>query len=59
MREAPFFEPYGNVSECTSCHKLELREVCLACHQRTVPDGEEAIRANTEIFSILSELKDR
>ena len=59
LRGAPFFEPYGNVKECTSCHKLELREVCLACHQRTVPDGEEAIRANTEIFSILSELKDR
>ncbi len=59
LREAPYFAPYGNVSECTSCHKLELREVCLACHQRTVPDGEEAIRANTEIYSILTELKDR
>ena len=59
LREAPYFAPYGNVNECTSCHKPELREVCLACHQRTVPDGEEAIRANTEIYSILSELKDR
>ncbi len=59
LREAPYFAPYGNVNECTSCHKLELREVCLACHQRTVPDGEEAIRANTEIYSILTELTDR
>ena len=59
LREAPYFAPYGNVNECTSCHKLELREVCLACHQRTVPDGEEAIRANTEIYSILTELKGR
>lgn len=59
LREAPYFAPYGNVNECTNCHKPELREVCLACHQRTVPDGEEAIRANTEIYSILSELKDR
>lgn len=59
LREAPYFAPYGNVNECTSCHKLELREVCLACHQRSVPDGEEAIRANTEIYSILTELKGR
>ena len=59
LREAPFFAPYGNVKGCTNCHKLELREVCLACHQRTIPDGEEAIRANSEIFSILSELKNR
>ncbi len=59
LREVPFFAPYGNVNECTNCHQPELREVCLACHQRTVPDGEEAIRANTEIYSILSDLKDR
>ncbi len=59
LREAPYFAPYGNVQECTNCHKPELREVCLACHQRTVPDGEEAVRANNEIFSILSELEDR